>query len=136
LQTEIQQLVKNVDILGKDRKLHLLTRNIAKSGEVLIWSGFSPLQHYLGLIKNHSQSASCHIANVVCNAEIVLNIKIRAENANAQTAHLFFLPTHKPTLKKQKSCFFANDQNNCKLEDLKPNKINADISEISYKGLR
>jgi hypothetical protein len=55
----------------------------------------------------------------VCNAEIVLNIKIRAENANAQTAHLFFLPTHEPTLKKQKSCFFANAQNSCKLEVLK-----------------
>jgi hypothetical protein len=53
----------------------------------------------------------------VCNAEIVLNIKIRAENANAQTAHLFFLPTHEPTLKKQKSCFFANAQNRINFEE-------------------
>jgi hypothetical protein len=53
----------------------------------------------------------------VCNAEIALNIKIRAENANAQTAHLFFLPTHEPTLKKQKSCFFANARNRINFEE-------------------
>jgi hypothetical protein len=41
-----------------------LTRNIAKSGEVLNWSGFNPFQLHLGLIVNRSQSASCHIANV------------------------------------------------------------------------
>jgi len=40
------------------------TRNIAKSGKVLNWSGFSPFQHHLGLIVNHSQAASCHIATV------------------------------------------------------------------------
>lgn len=39
------------------------TRNIAKSGEVLNWGGFSPFQLQLGLIVNRSQSASCHIAN-------------------------------------------------------------------------
>jgi len=39
-----------------------LTRNIAKSGEVLNWNGFSPFQLHLGLIRYHSQSASCHIA--------------------------------------------------------------------------
>ena len=42
-----------------------LTRNIAKSGEVLNCSGFSPFQLHLGSILNHSQSASCHIATVV-----------------------------------------------------------------------
>jgi hypothetical protein len=40
----------------------MLTRNIAKSGEVLNWNGFSPFQLHLGLIVNRSQSASCHIA--------------------------------------------------------------------------
>jgi len=40
----------------------MLTRNIAKSGEVLNWAGFSPFQLHLGLIVNRSQSASCHIA--------------------------------------------------------------------------
>jgi hypothetical protein len=39
-----------------------LTRNIAKSGEVLNWGGFNPVQLHLGLIVNRSQSASCHIA--------------------------------------------------------------------------
>ncbi len=43
----------------------MLTRNIAKSGEVLNWSGFSPFQLHLGLIVNSSQSASCHIATVM-----------------------------------------------------------------------
>ena len=38
------------------------TRNIAKSGEAINWSGFSPFQLYFDLIVNHSQSASCHIA--------------------------------------------------------------------------
>ena len=48
------------------RKMHEpLTRNIAKSGEVHNWSGFSPFQLHLGLIMNCSQSASCHIATVV-----------------------------------------------------------------------
>ena len=40
----------------------MLTRNIAKSGEVLNWAGFSPFKLHLGLIVNRSQSASCHIA--------------------------------------------------------------------------
>jgi hypothetical protein len=40
------------------------TRNIAKSGEVLNWSGFSPFGHHLGLLLNSSQSASCHIATL------------------------------------------------------------------------
>jgi hypothetical protein len=47
------------------KKLRHITRNIAKSGEVLVWSGFNPYQLHFGLIVNHSQSASCHIANVV-----------------------------------------------------------------------
>lgn len=38
------------------------THNIAKSGEVLNWSNFSPFQLHLDLKGNHSQSASCHIA--------------------------------------------------------------------------
>ena len=42
----------------------LLTRNIAKSGEVLNWSDFFPFQLHLSLIEIHSQSASCHIATV------------------------------------------------------------------------
>ena len=40
----------------------MLTRNIAKSGEVLNLGGFSPFQLHLGLIRYHSQFASCHIA--------------------------------------------------------------------------
>ena len=40
----------------------MLTRNIAKSGEVLNLGGVSPFGHHLGLIVNRSQSASCHIA--------------------------------------------------------------------------
>ena len=39
-----------------------VTRNIAKSGEVLNWNGLSSFQLHLGLIVNRSQSASCHIA--------------------------------------------------------------------------
>jgi len=38
------------------------TYNIAKSGKVPIWSGFSPFQLHLGLIMNHTHSASCYIA--------------------------------------------------------------------------
>ena len=49
-----------------------LTRNIAKSGEVHNWSGFSPFQLHLGLIVNLSQSASCHIATVSKNARAEL----------------------------------------------------------------
>jgi hypothetical protein len=45
-------------------KQQLPTRNIAKSGKVLNWSGLSPFQLHLGLIVNRSQSASCHIATV------------------------------------------------------------------------
>jgi hypothetical protein len=44
------------------KKLRLPTRNIAKSGEVINWNGFSPFQLLLWLILNHSQSVSCHIA--------------------------------------------------------------------------
>ena len=33
---------------------------------MLNWYGFNPFQLHLGLIVNHSQSASCHIAIVVC----------------------------------------------------------------------
>jgi len=40
----------------------MVTRNIAKSGEVRNWGVFSPFQLHLGLIANHSQPASCHIA--------------------------------------------------------------------------
>ena len=47
----------------------MLTRNIAKSGEVLNWNGFSPFQLHLGLIRYHSQSASCHIAIRYAQAE-------------------------------------------------------------------
>lgn len=39
-----------------------ITRNIAKSGEELNWCIFSSFQLNLGLIGNHSQSTSCHIA--------------------------------------------------------------------------
>ena len=42
----------------------MLTRNIAKSGEVHNWSAFTPFKLHLGLIVNRSQSASCHIATV------------------------------------------------------------------------
>jgi len=44
-------------------KQQLPTRNIAKSGGVRNWGVFSPFQLPLGLIVNHSQSASCHITN-------------------------------------------------------------------------
>ena len=44
------------------KNIQPLTRNIAKSGEVLDWGSFSPFQLHLGLIVNRSQSASCHIA--------------------------------------------------------------------------
>jgi len=44
-------------------KIRCLTRNIAKSGEVLNWDGFSPFWFHFGLIVNSSQSASCHITN-------------------------------------------------------------------------
>jgi hypothetical protein len=40
------------------------TRNIAKCGEVLNRRGFTPFRLHLGLIVNHSQTASCHIATV------------------------------------------------------------------------
>jgi len=46
----------------KNHKAQWLTRNIAKSGEVHNWSGFSPFGLLLGLIVYHSQSASYHIA--------------------------------------------------------------------------
>ena len=36
----------------------MLTRNIAKSGEVLNLGGVSPFGHHLGLIRYHSQSAT------------------------------------------------------------------------------
>ena len=39
-----------------------LTRNIAKSGEVIKRSSFSPFKLHLRLKENHSQIASCHIA--------------------------------------------------------------------------
>jgi hypothetical protein len=41
----------------------MVTRNIAKSGEVFNLGNFSPFQHHLGLTVNRSQSASCHIAS-------------------------------------------------------------------------
>lgn len=46
------------------KNIQPLTRNIAKSGEVLDWGSFSPFQLHFGLIVNRSQSASCHIATV------------------------------------------------------------------------
>ena len=54
----------------------MLTRNIAKSGEVLNWNGFSPFQLHLGLIRYHSQSASCHIA--IREAEHRQNVVLHA----------------------------------------------------------
>jgi uncharacterized protein (TIGR02145 family) len=56
------------------KKKKPITRNIAKSGEVLNWGGFSPFGLRLGLIRNHSQSASCHIATVVAH-ESTYNIE-------------------------------------------------------------
>jgi hypothetical protein len=53
--------MKNETNSGK-KTTEMLTRNIAKSSEVLNWGGFSPFQLHLGLIVNRSQSASCHIA--------------------------------------------------------------------------
>ncbi len=38
------------------------TRNIAKSGIGIISGLYSPFQRCIGLIVNHSQSTSCHIA--------------------------------------------------------------------------
>jgi hypothetical protein len=74
------------------------TRNIAKSGEVLNWSGFSPFQLHLGLILNHSQSASCHIATVVCHAE----------KANAQIGTFGFCRPTSKTQKTKRAYFFAH----------------------------
>ncbi len=51
-----------IDRQIENKNRQCLTRNIAKSGEVLNWGGFSPFRLHLGLIVNHSQSASCHIA--------------------------------------------------------------------------
>jgi len=42
-----------------------VTRNITKSGEAQVWSGFRPFHLHLVLIVNSSQSASYHIATVV-----------------------------------------------------------------------
>ena len=47
----------------------MLTRNIAKSGEVLNLGGVSPFGHHLGLIVNRSQSASCYIATVTAKCK-------------------------------------------------------------------
>ena len=59
----------------------MLTRNIAKSGEVLNWNGFSPFQLHLGLIRYHSQSASCHtLAFSGENAEQTRNSKHNRQN--------------------------------------------------------
>jgi hypothetical protein len=51
-----------MNILGTYKKIQWLTRNIAKSGEVLNCGGFSPFGLHYGLIEYRSQSASCHIA--------------------------------------------------------------------------
>jgi len=53
-----------------------ITRNIAKSGEVLKWGGFSPFQLHLGLTVNHSQSASCHIAGPLCGILFLIQREI------------------------------------------------------------
>ena len=62
----------------------MLTRNIAKSGEVLNLGGVSPFGHHLGLIVNRSQSASCHIAIPLAfsgeNAEQTRNSKHNRQN--------------------------------------------------------
>ncbi len=48
-------------VINRNKAQHT-THNIAKSGEVPNWSGFSPFQLHLGLIVYSSQSTSCHIA--------------------------------------------------------------------------
>jgi hypothetical protein len=68
----------------------MLTRNIAKSGEVLIWSGFSPFQLHLGLIVNRSLSASCHIANGP-TIEIQLLTKTKKRNVVSHIMKLVFI---------------------------------------------
>ena len=50
----------------------MLTRNIAKSGEVPNLGGVSPFGHHLGLIVNRSQSASCYIATVSGHCKMTL----------------------------------------------------------------
>lgn len=60
----------------KEVKARVITHNIAKSGEVLIWGGFSPFQLHFGLIVNYLQSASCHIANVIFIYSLMLYQKL------------------------------------------------------------
>ena len=61
--------------------LLVLTRNIAKSGEVQVWN-FSPFQIFSGLIKYHSQSASGHISTVVFHYDKpITNDKILSKNS-------------------------------------------------------
>jgi len=47
---------------GKITKAQLTM--LGKSGEVQVWSGLVLCQIYLGLIENHTQSASFHIVTV------------------------------------------------------------------------
>ena len=58
----MKHLSIKIEINSGIKTTEMLTRNIAKSGEVLNCSGLHPFQLHLGLIVNHSQSASCHIA--------------------------------------------------------------------------
>jgi hypothetical protein len=58
----MKHLSMKIEINSGIKTTEMLTRNIAKSGEVLNWSGFTPFKLHLGLIANYSQSASCHIA--------------------------------------------------------------------------
>jgi hypothetical protein len=58
----MKHLSIKIEINSGIKTTEMLTRNIAKSGEVLNWSGFTTFKLHLGLIANYSQSASCHIA--------------------------------------------------------------------------
>ena len=76
------------DLLKKNNKSLRTKRNIAKSGEVLNWSIFHPFQPCVGLTRNHSQSASCHIANVSVHCKKTADTHLaRLVFADAQARH-------------------------------------------------
>ena len=79
----------------------MLTRNIAKSGEVLNLGGVSPFGHHLGLIVNRSHSASCHIATRCASVK----------KKPTHKWHIWFLPTHKPNVEKTKRAKFCQRTN-------------------------